>query len=142
MTATDEPADHTQEPQPHSPAEGIASEHRELMSPPVTSNTSQPISAPLPLSELSSTPPAASTPNADGNPPPAQETPADPQVATLLGMFPDFDISLLQSVLESVAGDQDRAVDVLLGMSDPSYTSTERADVVRLFARRLTFLSS
>lgn len=65
------------------------------------------------------------------------ETPGDPKVAALLAMFPDFDVSLLQSVLESVAGNQDRAVDVLLGMSDPSYTSTERADVVRLFTRGL-----
>jgi CUE domain len=62
------------------------------------------------------------------------EAPEDPKVAALLSMFPDFDTSLLQSVLESVAGDQDRAVDVLLGMSDPSYTSTERADLVRLLS--------
>ncbi|KAF8517656.1 hypothetical protein JB92DRAFT_3142279 [Gautieria morchelliformis] len=70
------------------------------------------------------------------------EPPADPKVAALLAMFPDFDTSLLQSVLESVAGDQDRAVDVLLGMSDPSYTSSERADLTQTeldeeIARRL-----
>ncbi|OCH87874.1 hypothetical protein OBBRIDRAFT_795787 [Obba rivulosa] len=48
-----------------------------------------------------------------------------PQVAALRAMFPDFDAGLLISVLESVGGDQDRAVDVLLGMSDPDYVSTQ-----------------
>ncbi|THV03310.1 hypothetical protein K435DRAFT_715708, partial [Dendrothele bispora CBS 962.96] len=38
-------------------------------------------------------------------------------------MFPDFDDAVLQSVLESVGGDQDRAIDVLLGMNDPEYHS-------------------
>ncbi|KIJ49633.1 hypothetical protein M422DRAFT_777560 [Sphaerobolus stellatus SS14] len=51
------------------------------------------------------------------------ETPVDPTVAVLQGMFPDFDASLLQSVLESVGGNQDKAIDILLGMSDPSYKS-------------------
>ncbi|PCH36051.1 hypothetical protein WOLCODRAFT_140198 [Wolfiporia cocos MD-104 SS10] len=48
-----------------------------------------------------------------------------PQIAALRGMFPDFDGALLQSVLESVNYDQDRAIDVLLGMSDPEYISTQ-----------------
>ncbi|EMD33689.1 hypothetical protein CERSUDRAFT_87020 [Gelatoporia subvermispora B] len=48
-----------------------------------------------------------------------------PQIAALRAMFPDFDAAVLYSVLESVGGDQDRAVDVLLGMSDPDYVSTE-----------------
>ena len=57
----------------------------------------------------------------------------------LQGMFPDFDYAVLQSVLESVGGDQDKAIDILLGMSDPSYSSTAMAtardDVaVRIFA--------
>lgn len=68
------------------------------------------------------------------------EAPADPKVAALLSMFPDFDTSLLQSVLESVAGDQDRAVDVLLGMSDPSYTSTQSSQVVCPFLCMLPLL--
>ncbi|KAF8915610.1 hypothetical protein CPB85DRAFT_1293842 [Mucidula mucida] len=38
-------------------------------------------------------------------------------------MFPDFDDMLLSSVLDSVHGNQDRAVDALLGMSDPEYKS-------------------
>ncbi|KAJ7873923.1 hypothetical protein B0H14DRAFT_3859985 [Mycena olivaceomarginata] len=36
-------------------------------------------------------------------------------------MFPDFDDSLLQSVLDSVQGDTDQAINALLSMSDPDY---------------------
>ncbi|KZV73482.1 hypothetical protein PENSPDRAFT_682774 [Peniophora sp. CONT] len=46
------------------------------------------------------------------------------QLASLHAIFPDFDAETLQSVLESVGGDQDRAVDTLLGMSDPEHVST------------------
>lgn len=69
-------------------------------------------------------------------PPPitqAEDTPAlpqrppddnvDPRIASLHAMFPDFDDSLLLSVLQSVNGDQDLAIDTLLGMSDPDYVS-------------------
>lgn len=59
------------------------------------------------------------------------EEPIDPQIIILQGMFPDFDVSLLQSVLESVGGDPDKAIDILLGMSDPSYKSTARDEIVR-----------
>ncbi|EIW85489.1 hypothetical protein CONPUDRAFT_142032 [Coniophora puteana RWD-64-598 SS2] len=45
----------------------------------------------------------------------------DPRVAPLKAMFPDMDDSILLSVLESVGGNQDQAIDVLLGMSDPDY---------------------
>lgn len=37
-----------------------------------------------------------------------------------------------QSVLDSVNGDQERALDVLLGMSDPEYVSTQPVQQVRL----------
>lgn len=47
----------------------------------------------------------------------------DPRIASLRAMFPDFDDSLLSSVLQSVNGDQDLAIDTLLGMSDPDYVS-------------------
>ncbi|KXN90972.1 hypothetical protein AN958_03039 [Leucoagaricus sp. SymC.cos] len=52
-----------------------------------------------------------------------QNEPRDPQVASLKVIFPDFDDTILQTILESVDGDQDRAVDVLLGMSDPNFKS-------------------
>lgn len=62
-------------------------------------------------------------------PTPAQEdadVPVNPAVAQLKSMFPDFDDIVLQSVLDSVNGDQDAAVDLLLGMSDPSYVPTQQ----------------
>ncbi|KAJ3850596.1 hypothetical protein EV368DRAFT_84394 [Lentinula lateritia] len=58
--------------------------------------------------------------------PEERERVRDPKLSTLQGMFPDFDESLLQSVLESVGGNSDRAIDVLLGMSDPEYHSEHR----------------
>ncbi|KAI0759838.1 hypothetical protein BD413DRAFT_650540 [Trametes elegans] len=57
----------------------------------------------------------------------AQEPQVSPQVASLRAMFPDFDVAVLQSVLDSVNGDQERALDILLGMSDPEYVSTQTA---------------
>ncbi|KAF5351747.1 hypothetical protein D9756_007631 [Leucocoprinus leucothites] len=52
-----------------------------------------------------------------------QNEPRDPQVAALKAIFPDYDEAILQSVLESVNGSQDRAIDLLLGMSDPNFKS-------------------
>jgi hypothetical protein len=70
--------------------------------------------------------------------------PEDPQLASLQAIFPDFDGVVLQSVLESVEGNQDHAIDMLLGMSDPDYVSQEqpapvqsRTDRDEEFARRL-----
>ncbi|KAJ3564425.1 hypothetical protein NP233_g8303 [Leucocoprinus birnbaumii] len=54
---------------------------------------------------------------------PTQNEPADPQVASLKAIFPDYDDAVLQSVLESVNGNQDQAIDLLLGMSDPNFKS-------------------
>ncbi|KAG6873535.1 hypothetical protein C0995_014405 [Termitomyces sp. Mi166 len=45
----------------------------------------------------------------------------DPRIASLHALFPDYDDLILYSVLDSVDGDQDRAIDALLGMSDPEY---------------------
>ncbi|KAK1229057.1 hypothetical protein PQX77_007873 [Marasmius sp. AFHP31] len=54
------------------------------------------------------------------------DTPLDPRIASLKAMFPDFDDALLLSVLESAGGNEDRAIDTLLGMSDPDYRSDAR----------------
>ncbi|KAI0081978.1 hypothetical protein K474DRAFT_1694672 [Panus rudis PR-1116 ss-1] len=51
-----------------------------------------------------------------------------PEVAALKAMFPEFDAIILQSVLESVNNNQERAIDVLLGMSDPSYVSAHHPE--------------
>ncbi|KAE9389896.1 hypothetical protein BT96DRAFT_1024856 [Gymnopus androsaceus JB14] len=58
--------------------------------------------------------------------PTQRERVRDPQLSVLQGMFPDFDESVLQSVLDSVGGNSDRAIDVLLGMNDPEYRSDAR----------------
>ncbi|KAJ8473401.1 hypothetical protein ONZ51_g7887 [Trametes cubensis] len=55
-----------------------------------------------------------------------EQVQVSPQVASLRAMFPDFDVAVLQSVLDSVNGDQERALDILLGMSDPEYVSTQQ----------------
>ncbi|KAF9452762.1 hypothetical protein P691DRAFT_772036 [Macrolepiota fuliginosa MF-IS2] len=52
-----------------------------------------------------------------------REAPLNPQIAALKAIFPDYDDVILQSVLDSVDGDQDRAIDLLLGMSDPDFRS-------------------
>jgi len=53
----------------------------------------------------------------------AQDVPVNPQIVALKAIFPDYDDAVLHSVLESVDGNQDRAVDLLLGMSDPTFKS-------------------
>ncbi|KAH9040202.1 hypothetical protein EDB85DRAFT_195871 [Lactarius pseudohatsudake] len=52
---------------------------------------------------------------------PAVDEFADPKIAPLHAIFPDFDAAILYSVVDSVDGDQDRAVDALLSMSDPDH---------------------
>ncbi|KAF9050061.1 hypothetical protein BJ165DRAFT_1456239 [Panaeolus papilionaceus] len=54
---------------------------------------------------------------------PAPEQPSDPRVSALKSMFPDYDDLVLLSVLDSVGGNQDRAIDMLLTMGDPNYKS-------------------
>ncbi|KAJ7467203.1 hypothetical protein FB451DRAFT_1260475 [Mycena latifolia] len=84
-----------------------------------------------PADEAPAPPTAASpeqipTPAAESDSPPRErEMVADPRLAVLRAMFPDFDDSLLQSVLDSVNGNTDRAIDALLGMSDPDFTSEQ-----------------
>ncbi|KAH9985363.1 hypothetical protein BJV77DRAFT_1071465 [Russula vinacea] len=46
---------------------------------------------------------------------------ADPKISQLHAIFPDFDAAILYSVVDSVGGDQERAVDALLAMSDPDH---------------------
>ncbi|TFK66496.1 hypothetical protein BDN72DRAFT_844275 [Pluteus cervinus] len=74
-----------------------------------------------------------------------REGPIDPRVSALRAMFPDFDDIVLLSVLESVDWDQDRAINTLLGMSDPNYKEETRhpepvlsqTELDEQFARRL-----
>ncbi|KAF7985085.1 hypothetical protein HWV62_8963 [Athelia sp. TMB] len=119
-------------------------------SPPATNETSQPAMSavhdeptpslperPGPLPRESSLPTARSVPNVDPD-----QTTEIPEIASLKAMFPDFDVAVLQSVLESCGGNQDRAIDMLLGMSDPDYVSQQppapvQTDLDEEFARQL-----
>ncbi|KAI0001250.1 hypothetical protein BJV74DRAFT_88590 [Russula compacta] len=61
--------------------------------------------------------------------PPLPERPVvdeftDPKIAGLHAIFPDYDAALLYSVVDSVGGDEDQAVDALLAMSDPDHVPT------------------
>ena len=55
----------------------------------------------------------------------AQTLESDPAIASLHAMFPDFDLLVIQSVLEATGGDKDQAVDSLLSMSDPEYAQAQ-----------------
>ncbi|KAI0256357.1 hypothetical protein BJV78DRAFT_459074 [Lactifluus subvellereus] len=80
--------------------------------------------------------------------PPVDEF-ADPKIASLHAIFPDFDAAILYTVVDSVRGDQDRAVDALLAMSDPNHvpssgggpqdepTVSEQTQLDEEFARQL-----
>ncbi|KAI6157996.1 hypothetical protein BKA82DRAFT_21998 [Pisolithus tinctorius] len=57
--------------------------------------------------------------------------PQDSPVAHLKGIFPDFDEAVIISVLESVDNDQDRALDVLLGMNDPTYVPSAPSPAIQ-----------
>ncbi|KAL0956814.1 hypothetical protein HGRIS_002925 [Hohenbuehelia grisea] len=87
----------------------------------VRSASPSPSSAPEPV--------AQNAPAMPPRPTGVEEAPADPRVAGLRAMFPDFDDMLLLSVLESVGWDQDRAIDTLLGMNDPEYKPASQAPV-------------
>ncbi|KIY70637.1 hypothetical protein CYLTODRAFT_435620 [Cylindrobasidium torrendii FP15055 ss-10] len=101
---------------PDTDAPPAPSDHMPASIHPILSPTTQAATTtPLPTS------PSAASPTP--HPVPTQETPVNPHVAELRAMFPDFDDALLQSVLDSVNGNQDRAIDVLLGMSDPNFKS-------------------
>ncbi|KAG8733149.1 hypothetical protein FRC11_008426 [Ceratobasidium sp. 423] len=66
--------------------------------------------------------PPPQAPALDANP---ETLASDPAIASLHAMFPDFDLLVLQSVLEATGGDKDRAVDSLLAMSDPEYAQSQ-----------------
>lgn len=69
-------------------------------------------------------PPSAQTPPPSDALRVGHDADSDPRIASLKGMFPDFDAAVILSVFESVDNDQDRALDILLGMNDPTYISS------------------
>lgn len=54
-----------------------------------------------------------------------QETPAlTGDVKTLKDAFPDLDVEVIETILDSQGGNLDGAFEILLGMSDPTYKPT------------------
>ena len=49
----------------------------------------------------------------------------DRKVAELQTMFPAVDVGVIELVLESCGGSQDRAIEQLLSMTDPSFKPDE-----------------
>ncbi|KAH9176812.1 hypothetical protein EDB89DRAFT_2065594 [Lactarius sanguifluus] len=124
--------------EPHLPGYSLDDDPQPRPSPPVQSLTAEPDDAQEPVQNASDT--VATTPPPIAQPqsltqqqsfttqPVPEERPAvdefaDPKIASLHAIFPDFDAAILYSVVDSVDGDQDRAVDALLSMSDPDHIS-------------------
>ncbi|KAJ7121301.1 hypothetical protein C8R43DRAFT_1033780 [Mycena crocata] len=105
------------------PAAAAAVETPAAQSPVI--DTPAPVATPASSAATPASPEATPTPVTE--PAREREMVADARLAVLRGMFPDFDDSLLQSVLGSVGGDTDRAIDALLGMSDPDFKSEQSA---------------
>ncbi|KAG6375711.1 hypothetical protein JVT61DRAFT_3286 [Boletus reticuloceps] len=76
-----------------------------ILSPSSPPESTQPVHAQPPMQGTDSTDP----------------TSQDPHVASLKAIFPDFDDAVILSVLETTNNDHDHALDVLLGMNDPSF---------------------
>ncbi|KAH9083936.1 hypothetical protein EDB83DRAFT_2332291 [Lactarius deliciosus] len=125
--------------EPHLPGYSLEDDLQPRHSPPIQSLTAEPDDTQEPVQNASDTVVAtATTPPPIAQPqsltqqqsfttqPAPEERPAvdefaDPKIAPLHAIFPDFDAAILYSVVDSVDGDQDRAVDALLSMSDPDH---------------------
>lgn len=89
----------------------------------------EPALPPRPQETQPAPPAEAHGPDTHTEAPAPPTEPLHPAIAPLKAMFPDFDDAVMLSILESVNYNQDAAVDVLLGMSDPSYVSTQHHEV-------------
>lgn len=65
---------------------------------------------------------AAPAPAAPASPAPA---PTDPKVLELVAMFPTIEVPVIELVLETSGGSVDRAIETLLGMTDPDFKPDE-----------------
>lgn len=61
---------------------------------------------------------------------PREDERVDPAIASLVAIFPTFDHDLLREILRECGGNEEQAVDILLGMSDPSHVPTMNATTV------------
>jgi CUE domain len=116
-------------PKPNSPPPTIATPAHAVPATP-TSTTTSTAATPIATMEQSGVDVTLNnaTTQATNDPPnlPPPETPQDSpnlRIASLSAIFPNFDPSLLESVLDSVDGNEESAADILLDMSDPNYVS-------------------
>lgn len=117
-TYTGAPSDPAQVPAPVSPDIVAPPPKTNITAPELQSPWYRPASPVLPAPSEPSVE-ATSQPLAAVSPPAAVNV--DPRIQTLVAMFPDFDHAILLDILESVNGNEDQAVDILLGMSDPNH---------------------
>lgn len=99
-----------------------------------SSPVAQPDAATSTVPALETTPatpisPPSTTPVAQS--PRQAEQPIDPRIAGLVAIFPTFDHDLLRDVLNQCNNNEDQAVDVLLGLSDPDHVPATNVATVR-----------
>jgi hypothetical protein len=93
---------------------------------------------PITVAPTTATPPPTATETPESQPP------LTGHVKTLKDAFPDLDVEVIETILDSQGGNLDAAFEILLGMSDPTYKpepqQTEGLDQLRQdeeYARRL-----
>nr|XP_018266878.1 uncharacterized protein I303_00858 [Kwoniella dejecticola CBS 10117]OBR89036.1 hypothetical protein I303_00858 [Kwoniella dejecticola CBS 10117] len=133
-----------------SPPTSTADPAAELASPPGTGSGFAPPSGPPPPSApasgaVSSTLPTTTTAAIETSTPTPLPQHADPKVNELHQMFPTVELSVIELILETSQGSTDRAIEQLLGMTDPEFKSDElegtredaQVDLDAQFARSL-----
>lgn len=115
-----EPSEMTTHVSNDTSATPLSAQHPET---PGTTNTTSPAPRTVPTESPIASPPAVPAPVRN-------DAAVDPQIASLVAIFPNFDHDLLRDVLNECNGNEDQAVDILLGMSDPNHVpSTNVANV-------------
>ncbi|KAI9632885.1 uncharacterized protein MKK02DRAFT_19921 [Dioszegia hungarica] len=112
------------------------------MSTPPPTSTAAPLSPARTISPAQTTTPSYAPPTTRPPPPapaPALNMHSDPKVAELQTMFPSVDPGVIEIVLESVSGSQDRAIEQLLSITDENFKAEEdqQVDLDAEFARSL-----
>lgn len=98
------------------------------MSTPPPTSTAAPLSPARTISPAQTTTPSYAPPTTRPPPPapaPALNMHSDPKVAELQTMFPSVDPGVIEIVLESVSGSQDRAIEQLLSITDENFKAEE-----------------
>ncbi|TYJ53348.1 hypothetical protein B9479_006008 [Cryptococcus floricola] len=109
-------------------AKPVAAEPASPPIPPAKSSTPTPVNTAPAGATPTSPPPATTVPTTDTvAAAPTIEAPvhADPKIAELQAIFPTVDVSVIELVLETCGGSTDRAIEQLLGMTDPNFKPDE-----------------